>query len=104
MTKFKLAIFGHFPWSKLWYVPMFIFKKGGLYSYTYMKDITAQWVYPHLTALAYLRYHKTVFNHGADIFELWVNPPASIENDPVEVTEVPHDDILNLVQEMLKLR
>ena len=104
MTKFKLAIFGHFPWSKLWYVPMFIFKKGGLYSYTYMKDITAQWVYPHLTALAYLRYHKTVFNHGADIFELWVNPPASIENDPVEVTEVPHYDILNLVQEMLKLR
>jgi hypothetical protein len=24
-------------------------------------DYVAQWVYPHLTGLAYLRYHKTIF-------------------------------------------
>jgi hypothetical protein len=24
-------------------------------------EYVAQWVYPHLTGLAYLRYHKTVF-------------------------------------------
>lgn len=24
-------------------------------------DYVSQWVYPHLTALAYLRYHKTIF-------------------------------------------
>lgn len=26
-----------------------------------MKDYIAQWVYPHLLGLAYLRYHKTIF-------------------------------------------
>lgn len=41
MTQLKLAVFGHFPWTKLWYIPLFIFKKWGLWSYTYMKDITA---------------------------------------------------------------
>ena len=28
---------------------------------TNYSDYVAQWVYPHLTGLAYLRYHKTVF-------------------------------------------
>lgn len=57
MSKFKLAAFGHFPWSGLAKVPLFVFNKGGLWSYSYIKDIIAQWVYPHLTALAYLRHH-----------------------------------------------
>lgn len=26
-----------------------------------IQDYVAQWVYPHLVGLAYLRYHKTVF-------------------------------------------
>lgn len=58
MSKFKLAVFGHFPWANLAKVPLFIFHKDGfLSSTTYVKDMVAQWVYPHLTALSYLRYH-----------------------------------------------
>lgn len=62
MTKYKLATFGVYEWVLLPYVPLFIFKDGfPFYSYGYIKGYVAQWVYPHLTALAYLRYHKTVF-------------------------------------------
>lgn len=69
MTKYKLAAFGVYEWILLPYVPLFIFKNEfPLYSVGYIKgniknyiDYVAQWVYPHLTGLAYLRYHKTVF-------------------------------------------
>lgn len=62
MTKFKLAAFGVYEWVLLPYIPLFIFKNEfPFYSYAYIKDYVAQWVYPHLTGLAYLRYHKTVF-------------------------------------------
>lgn len=86
MTKFKLAMFGHYSWTDLWSIPLFLFYKGGLYSYTYIKDITAQWVYPHVTPLAYLRYHRTVFKHGASVFELYTNPPSEIYIDPRETS------------------
>lgn len=69
MTKYKLAAFGVYEWILLPYVPLFIFKNQfPLYSVGYIKgnisfyiEYVAQWVYPHLTGLAYLRYHKTVF-------------------------------------------
>ena len=62
MTKFKLATFGVYEWVLLPYVPLFIFYNSfPLYCYGYIKEYIAQWVYPHLTALAYFRYHKTVF-------------------------------------------
>lgn len=69
MTKYKLAAFGVYEWILLPYVPLFLFKNEfPFYSVGYIKgnfihdtDYVAQWVYPHLTGLAYLRYHKTVF-------------------------------------------
>ena len=62
MTKFKLSAFGVYEWILLPYIPLFIFKNSfPFYSFGYIKEYIAQWVYPHLTALAYLRYHKTVF-------------------------------------------
>lgn len=41
MTKFKLAAFGLYDWESLPYIPLFLFKSNGLYSYTYLKDIVA---------------------------------------------------------------
>lgn len=62
MTKYKLAVFGQYEWQLVNYIPLFLFKKGfPFYSYGYVKDYVAQWVYPHIIPLAYLRYHKTVF-------------------------------------------
>ena len=53
-------------------------------SFTYIKDIIAQWVYPHLLPLAYLRYHQTVFDVGEDIKELWLTEPDYIATEEVE--------------------
>jgi len=69
MTKYKLAAFGQYEWQILNYIPLFLFKNSfPLYSYGYIKgtflfdiDYVAQWVYPHILGLAYLRYHKTIF-------------------------------------------
>jgi len=36
-----------------------------------MKNIVSQWVYPHLTALAYMRYNELVINVGADLQEIY---------------------------------
>ena len=43
-----------------------------------MKDVVAQWVYPHLTALSYMRHFSVVYELGADITELWLRPPLEI--------------------------
>lgn len=61
MTKYKLAAFGQYEWHLVPYVPLFIFKNWFPWSIIYIKDYVAQWVYPHLIGLAYLRYHKTIF-------------------------------------------
>lgn len=70
MTKYKLAVFGQYKWQSLNYIPLFLFKNNSFpfYSYGYIKsnifgyeDYVAQWVYPHLLGLAYLRYQKTIF-------------------------------------------
>ena len=104
MSKFKLAVFGHFPWSSLALVPLQIFYKEGLLAAAYAKDMVAQWVYPHLTALSYLRHHQTVFRQGADLRELWVIEPPYIAIEEVQTTTEPHADVLNLVHEMMNLR
>ena len=66
-------------------MPLLVFyKEGILSSFTYIKDIVAQWVYPHLLPLAYLRYHQTVYDVGEDILELWVNEPDYIAVEEAE--------------------
>ena len=63
MTKYKLAIFGLYEWVLLPTIPLFIFKDSFPFNYfAYIKDYVAQWVYPHITALAYFRYHSSIFD------------------------------------------
>jgi hypothetical protein len=83
MSKFKFAVFGHYPWESLAKVPLALFLKEGVYEQTYIKDIVAQWVYPHLTALSYLRHFQTVFKQGADIRELFLVEPPYVATDEV---------------------
>lgn len=105
MTKFKLAIFGQYSWTSLTKVPLMVFYKHGIIQqYLYVKDKVAQWVYPHLTALAYLRHHQTVFKQGADIRELYLHEVPYVAVDEAVTGTEPHVDVVNLVQEMLNLR
>jgi len=62
MTKMNLAIFGHYDWEEFVLIPLAIFKTEGIFKSAYVKDIVAQWVYPHLTALTYLRHFNVVFH------------------------------------------
>lgn len=78
LTKWFLATFGIYPWRRIWYVPLFLFCKGSFY----MRDLTAQWVYPHLVPMAYLRCVEAVFPLGCGLDELWVAPPKASEYRP----------------------
>jgi squalene-hopene/tetraprenyl-beta-curcumene cyclase len=104
MSKFKLAVFGQFHWDALAPIPLQLFYKEGPLATAYAKDMVAQWVYPHLTALTFLRHHKTVFKHGADIRELWVREPTYFAIDEVPSDHEPHPDVLNLAHEILGVR
>jgi hypothetical protein len=42
MSKFKLAVFGQFPWTSLSSVPLFVFDSTSILAgYTYIKNIVA---------------------------------------------------------------
>ncbi|CAD8192801.1 unnamed protein product [Paramecium octaurelia] len=100
MTKFKLAMFGQYPWKKLFKIPLILFYKK--FNPLYIKDITAQWVYPHMTALAYLQNQRIIFNVAVSISELYKGKAPKIKNHQKKGR--PSFFINNLVQEMLKLR
>ncbi len=104
MSQMKLAVFGHYKWSDFYGIPLVIFRKEGLFSKLYVKDVVAQWVYPHLTALAYMRHFSVVYEIGADISELWVSPPKEIRIKETLKSSILHWEVKNLVNEMLKLR
>ena len=104
MSKMKLAVFGHYDWDSFLPIPLLIFKKSGLFRAAYVKDVVAQWVYPHLTALTYLRHYNVVYKQGADIRELFKTPPKSSFKLPNLSFLEPEADVLNLVNEMLALR
>ena len=104
MSKMKLAAFGHYEWESFLDIPLMIFRKEGLFKLAYVKDVVAQWVYPHLTALTYMRHYHVVFKQGADILELWRNPPKKIRIHEIRTFSHPHADVENLVNEMLLLK
>ena len=104
MSKMKLAVFGHYDWESFLAIPLAIFKNWGIFKAAYVKDIVAQWVYPHLTALTYLRHYNVVFHQGADIEELFNQKPNSFFKIPNLSFLEPESDVLNLVNEMLALR
>ena len=104
MSKMKLAAFGHYSWSSFLDIPLMIFRKEGIFQFAYVKDVVAQWVYPHLTALTYMRHYRVVYEQGEDISELWLNPPKEIKMHEVPLLSAPSWDVENLVNEILKLR
>ncbi|CAF0782351.1 unnamed protein product [Brachionus calyciflorus] len=56
MTKIWLCIFGQYEWSELAYIPLFVFRDDYLYKYSFVQNWVAQWVYPHILPIAYLRH------------------------------------------------
>ena len=104
MSKMKLAAFGHYSWTGFLDIPLMIFRKEGLFSYAYVKDVVAQWVYPHLTALTYMRHFQVVYELGEEITELWLRPPREIRIHEVKIFGSPSWDVENLVNEILLLR
>lgn len=105
MSKMKLAVFGHYDWDSFLDIPLVLFKKSGIFKSVYVKDVVAQWVYPHLTALTYLKHYSVVYSQGADIRELFKTPPKpSLFKVPNLSFLEPQSDVMNLVNEMLALR
>ena len=79
-------------------------------------DYVAQWVYPHMVPLAYLRYHKTVFPvSNVCLSELQVSRSTICEeimreekNKRLNHTNIPPKEaeyaVNNLLEEVIKLR
>ena len=81
-------------------------------------DYVAQWVYPHILGLAYLRYHKTVFPvSSVCISELMTSrghPPCESTNQALLLNQfnrlngstlLPRDpDVDNVLEEAIKIQ
>lgn len=55
MTKIWLCLFGQYEWSELASIPLFAFRNDNIYKYSFVQNWVAQWVYPHILPIAYLR-------------------------------------------------
>ncbi|CAB9506076.1 Squalene--hopene cyclase [Seminavis robusta] len=76
MTKFKLALFGKYPWEQTSPLPISVLQNRTFFNDQIKRrtlDKTAQWVPQHLVPMAYLRYRKLVLPFGSDLSELFVD-------------------------------
>jgi len=64
MTKFWLSMFGNYEWSRVGFIPLFVFNKQGIFSMFFVQNLIAQWVYPHLVPMAYSRSTHITYNLG----------------------------------------
>lgn len=55
MTKIWLCLFGQYEWTELASIPLFAFRNDNIYKYSFVQNWVAQWVYPHILPIAYLR-------------------------------------------------
>lgn len=98
MTKIWLAIGGHYPWSRIAPIPLFIFRPE---SYFYAEDLTAQWIYPHLLPIAFLSHTNTIFRCGPSLDYLWIQKPNS--NEMIPRCKKLSDDTDQIFREILRI-
>ena len=102
MSKVWLAIFGNYPWDDVPYIPLFVFRNDTFYyKFSFVEQWVAQWIYPHVMPIAYLRYFRKVKDLGPDfdLTELWLNKLDFSTKNEARAHEPGHW-VANLVDKM----
>lgn len=77
MTKVWLCLFGQLDWKELAHIPLFVFKNSNIIEkQLFVANFVAQWIYPHVLPIAYLKHFRVQKNLGPDfdISELCTTP------------------------------
>ena len=69
MTKIWMCLFGQHDWNVIPPIPLMAFRDDYIFGYTNVRNWVAQWVYPHILPIAYLRYWKKQKSLG-ELFNL----------------------------------
>eukprot|EP01016_Furgasonia_blochmanni_P046533 TRINITY_DN6722_c0_g2_i6.p1 TRINITY_DN6722_c0_g2~~TRINITY_DN6722_c0_g2_i6.p1 ORF type:complete len:680 (+),score=203.09 TRINITY_DN6722_c0_g2_i6:64-2103(+) len=105
MTKIWLCLFGNYDWEKIPHLPLFAFRNDSLYSFSFAKNFVAQWVWPHIIPIAYLRHHMKQKDLGANyhLGELYTEPTI-IPKHIVERDDIPEYSVKNLIEKIYNIR
>lgn len=77
MTKVWLCLFGQLDWKELAHIPLFVFKNSNFIErQIYVANFVAQWIYPHVLPIAYLKNYRIQKDLGPefDLAELCCSP------------------------------
>lgn len=77
MTKVWLCLFGQLDWKELAHIPLFVFRNSNIIErQMFVGNFVAQWIYPHVAPIAYLKNYRVQKDLGAqfDISELSCMP------------------------------
>jgi len=105
LTKYFLSLFGQYDWEDLLYIPLIVLRNESIYEYTFADNFVGQWVYPHLVAMAYLRYYKVSTDMGPKYAVQELYPSGSrfkVYNVPKPAE--PEADILNVLKLQLAIQ
>lgn len=82
MTKIWLCLFGQYEWSELASIPLFPFRDDFIYKFSFIQNWVAQWVYPHILPIAYLRHFnfQKFMGEKFDLSELNSSKQTPIKN------------------------
>jgi squalene-hopene/tetraprenyl-beta-curcumene cyclase len=106
MTKIWLCLFSQYDWKKIAYIPLSVFRDDNmLFKCTFVKSWVAQWVYPHVLPIAYLRYFSLNKNLGDrfNLSELNLEE-VSISNNESSKYDSPCFEILNIIKKLADMR
>jgi len=105
LTKYFLSLFGQYDWEDLLYIPLIALRNESIFQYTFADNFVAQWVYPHLVTMAYLRYYKLSKDMGPRyaVQELYPSGKRFKVYNVAKPAE-PESDILNLIKLQLEIQ
>ena len=109
MTKIWLCLFGQYNWDNIAYLPIFVFRDDTFYfKFTNVKPWVAQWVYPHVLPIAYLRYWKKqrFLGKSFDISELCeINNSKEVRDYTSESRPtLPPKNVENMIEKLSEIR
>ena len=105
LTKYFLSLFGQYDWEDLLYIPLVVLRNESIYQHSFADNFVGQWVYPHLVAMAYLRYYKVSKDMGPRYAVQELYPSGSrfkVYNVPKPAE--PEADILNVLKLQLGIQ
>lgn len=99
LTKYFLSLFGQYDWEGHVYIPLMALRNESIYQYTFADNFVAQWVYPHLVTMAYLRYYKLGKDMGPRFAVQELYPEGKrFKLYNVQKPTEPEADILNILK------